>query len=72
MNSSLVQARQALPAFSGVSADPGRAQALASIAIGEILEQILAELQKQNTLAQQQVNNAPRVARTRPRESVFD
>lgn len=54
MNSELMRAKQMAPAFSGITPDPGQAQAHALIGIGEVLEQVLLELQ----LARQARENA--------------
>lgn len=53
MNGSLARARQSVPTFTGTMPDASVAQAHALIGIGEVLQQILVELQKQNQQAQQ-------------------
>lgn len=53
-----MRAKQQAPAFSGITPDPANAQAHALIGIGEVLEQILAEL----VLARQARDNAARIA----------
>ena len=53
MNASLLRARQFVPQFAGTMPDAGVAQAHAMIAIGELLQQILMEMQQSRLAAEQ-------------------
>lgn len=51
MNASLLRAKGLVPAFNGVTPDGTVASAYALIGIGEILQEILGELRKQDSQA---------------------
>lgn len=64
-NGSLARARQSVPTFTGTMPDASVAQAHALIGIGEVLQEILVELQTQRQQAQQHVASKQRRPRGR-------
>jgi len=61
MNGSLARARQSVPTFTGTMPDASVAQAHALIGIGEVLQQILVELQKQAQQPQGRMSRRQRI-----------